>query len=379
MTQEWSGFWTTSGVGDGVDTGYTQTQLATLLHALAAGGDADTGVEPDYGDALAVAAGTEKVTMGTGMAAVYGYLYVNPVDIDFTVISPVASTRIDRVVLRADWNTQTVRAVVLNGAEGGSAPSLTQSSGSVWEIPIAQFSVTVGGTITVTDQRKFLGGSADTPETSKATPLTLVLRDANARAKIGAPSVASDIARKDTVDNHAALKGSDYVHGSTPAATPGALIARDGAGRARVEPPAVGADIARLDTVTGALGLVANAQTTYAAGELSVATSCINIATVSGIVTTGTTLLLILGDALLKGTSGNGIGTFFHMRAVVNAGTLLEERGVGVNENNTIGLGSHWAQVVSAGTHSVALQVYSNNAGKVSLRRLTVLAIKTGA
>lgn len=373
MTQEWSGFWTTSGVGDGADTGYTQTQLAILLHALAAGGDADTGVEPDYGDALAVAAGTEKVTMGTGMAAVYGYLYVNPVDIDFTVISPVASTRIDRIVLRADWNTQTVRAVVLEGDEGGAAPSLTQSSGSVWEIPIAQFSVTVGGTIIVTDQREFLGGSAGTPETSDATPLTLVLRDANARAKIGAPSVASDIARKDTVDNHAALKGSDYVHGSTPGDVAGALMARDGAGRARVAPPAVGADIARLDTFADMF----QCKTTVATGTVTVPTSYTTALTLSSIVTTRISNLVVYANVRFSHSSEN---VTLYGRCVLDGGQINEGfQGLGMYAmQNTVAFHTVFEDV-APGTHSITLEWYAGEGTTASARRMTVEVFPTGA
>mgnify|MGYP000989011952 CR=1 FL=1 len=374
MTQEWSGFWTTSGVGDGVDTGYTQTQLATLLHALAAGGDADTGVQPDYGDALAVAAGTEKVTMGTGMAAVYGYLYVNPVDIDFTVISPVASTRIDRVVLRADWNTQTVRAVVLNGAEGGSAPSLTQSSGSIWEIPIAQFSVTVGGTIIVTDQRKFLGGTEGTTETSDAAPLTLVLRDANARAKIGAPSAASDIARKDTVDNHAALTGSS-AHGAVSAATANKIITRDKNGRAQVAAPSADADIARLDTFKDLMvsgGASSTGRMTASVGSYA------TLLTVSGLVTTRVCNLLVMASVR---SSGNSLGNSTTIRFTLDGATSS----LSMTSNNVNGITntvshSYCFKNVAPGTHSVVLEGQMHrDQGIIANRSLTVWAIPTGA
>jgi hypothetical protein len=40
--------------------------------------------------------------------------------------------------------------------------------------------------------------------TSAATANRIMMRDANGRAKVAAPSASDDIARKDTVDNHAA-------------------------------------------------------------------------------------------------------------------------------------------------------------------------------
>ena len=76
----------------------------------------------------------------------------------------------------------------------------------------------------------------------------LVLRDANGRAQVAAPSVAADIARLDTVTTHAAL--TTTAHGAVSAPTINTIILRDASGRAQVAAPAVAADIARLDTVT---------------------------------------------------------------------------------------------------------------------------------
>jgi len=75
--------------------------------------------------------------------------------VPLTVPTPSSATRIDRVVLRADWTARTVEAALLQGVEGGGAPSLTQTAGVTWEIPLAQLTVTTGGAITVTDQRAY--------------------------------------------------------------------------------------------------------------------------------------------------------------------------------------------------------------------------------
>jgi len=44
--------------------------------------------------------------------------------------------------------------------------------------------------------------------TSAATANTIIMRDSAGRAKVAAPSASDDIARKDTVDNHAGVTSS---------------------------------------------------------------------------------------------------------------------------------------------------------------------------
>lgn len=80
-----------------------------------------------------------------------------------------------------------------------------------------------------------------------ATANTVILRDANGRAQVAAPSAAADIARKDTVDAHANLTST--AHGAVSAPTASTLMARDASGRAQVAAPSAAADIARKDTV----------------------------------------------------------------------------------------------------------------------------------
>ena len=111
------------------------------------------GVMPGDGDELAVSGTSSPVSVGTGGAWVNGKYYRNSAALDIAVATPVASTRIDRIVLRADYTAQTVRAVRLAGSEGGAAPALTQSDGVTWEISLAQVSITTAGVITVTSER----------------------------------------------------------------------------------------------------------------------------------------------------------------------------------------------------------------------------------
>jgi hypothetical protein len=94
------------------------------------------------------------------------------------------------------------------------------------------------------------------PHSATASPTAdrLVLRDAAGRAQVVAPSVAADIVNKGTLDTHAALTGSS-AHGAVSAPTASQLMTRDAAGRAQVVAPSVAADIA---TKGYADGLLAN-------------------------------------------------------------------------------------------------------------------------
>ena len=111
------------------------------------------GVAPGIGSELAVSGTSSPVTVGTGRAWVNGKYYKNTAALTIAVATPVAATRIDRIVLRADYTAQTVRAVRLAGVEGGAAPALTQSDGVTWEISLATVTITTAGAITVTSER----------------------------------------------------------------------------------------------------------------------------------------------------------------------------------------------------------------------------------
>lgn len=89
--------------------------------------------------------------------------------------------------------------------------------------------------------------------TVAATANKAVHRNAAGRAKVAAPSVAADIARKDTVDIHAALAAAG-IHGSAVAAIANKLIHRNASSRAQIATPSAAADIANksyVDSVAG--------------------------------------------------------------------------------------------------------------------------------
>lgn len=108
------------------------------------------------GDELAVSGTSSPVSVAAGAAVVNGKFYKNTAAADVAIPTPSGATRIDRIVLRADYSAQTVRMARKAAAEGtGNAPTLTQDDGVTWEISLAQVSITTAGVITVTDERDF--------------------------------------------------------------------------------------------------------------------------------------------------------------------------------------------------------------------------------
>lgn len=150
--------WTTNGTGDGISGGYTQAKFTDWQEALLVSVAASKGVS-SFGSSLFVSASggsASPVTIENGAAMVKGFFYRNDAAGTLNIPTPAAATRIDRIVLRADWGSQVVRFQRVAGNEGGGTPALTQTDETTWEIPIATVSITVGGVATVTDGRSFL-------------------------------------------------------------------------------------------------------------------------------------------------------------------------------------------------------------------------------
>lgn len=154
MTEQ-SGFWDSTGTGDGAVGGYTETQLYQHLEALFLRTKASECVLKNFLNALAVTGATSPVAINTGAAVVAGFWYINDASVNIAIPTPAVSTRIDRIILRVSWSAQTVRLVRLAGTEGGAAPTLTQTLNTTYEVSLAQVSITTGGAITLTDERQY--------------------------------------------------------------------------------------------------------------------------------------------------------------------------------------------------------------------------------
>ncbi|NUP19883.1 MAG: hypothetical protein HOZ81_28145 [Streptomyces sp.] len=135
------------------------------------------GVAGDPSQAAVVTAGTGlTVTVrAEAFANVRGFAWYSgssSVTLAITANSS-GSTRIDRVVLRLDRSTWTVRAVVKTGTPGSGAPGLTQDA-AVYEVPLARVTLLSGaGTVTVTREELYIGARVRpcTSTTRNPTPM----------------------------------------------------------------------------------------------------------------------------------------------------------------------------------------------------------------
>lgn len=156
-------FWTTGATGDGLNP-YTQAELVNFVWRKFFGVGANEGVLKGVGGELEVTGTSSPVAVADGAAVCYGFPYENDASANVAIPTPSSATRIDLVVLRVDWSAQTVRITRVAGTEGAGAPSLTQTAGTTWDIPLAQCSITTGGVITVTDTREFAHFSSGVDE-----------------------------------------------------------------------------------------------------------------------------------------------------------------------------------------------------------------------
>jgi len=92
---------------------------------------------------------TSNVEVKIGAALVTGTLYWTDATETLAVAANASgNARIDTVILRKDYVLQTIRLIVLQGTPAASpvSPTLTQSAGSSWEIPLADIAVANGFT-----------------------------------------------------------------------------------------------------------------------------------------------------------------------------------------------------------------------------------------
>jgi hypothetical protein len=176
--------WNTNGVGDGA-ADITRAQWIDFFRMLFLRDYTTQGVATGFLNALAVSStGNNNVRVASGGAVVRGFLYQNTANVDHTVTSPVADTGF-RVVLRADWDAQTVRQdVVMNTTGVTDPPALVQIELDTWEISLATGTITSGGVISVT--------SAPTSMYYNTKVNTVMVDDAAITAAKLAAAVAGD-------------------------------------------------------------------------------------------------------------------------------------------------------------------------------------------
>jgi len=153
-----SGYWTTSGAPSGHQVAsYTQA-IAAKANAIVAACSGFEGVAPGYLNSLVGSVpGANTARIGTGGAVVDGQWYKNDAAYDVTIPSAVGggNTRIDRVVLRVTWASFQCIITRIAGTDAASptAPAITQTPGTTYDIMLYQALVNTSGTVTLTDER----------------------------------------------------------------------------------------------------------------------------------------------------------------------------------------------------------------------------------
>lgn len=233
---ESSRFWTTNATGDGPVGGYTQQQFYDFMRKVfITDQEATRGVVLGEQGGLACSGTASPIAVAAGSAIVYGFFYESTASVNLTVTTPSVGTTGGRVILRAGWSAQTVRLVAVRNTDGQIAiPALTQSAGSTWEISLYTFTITTGGVITLTDDRKYLEIGSKVIQDGVETAS---IKDANVTlAKMAANSVDSsqivagavDLAHMSasSVDSSQIVNGAvDTVHVAALNITQGLLAA----------------------------------------------------------------------------------------------------------------------------------------------------------
>lgn len=148
-------FWNTTGVGDG-PTGYGESDLTEWMRqSIISSQQGSEGVLAGVGGQLAVSGTTSPLSVAAGSAYVQGIFYQNTSPVSLSLATPAGTTG-HRVVLRADYAANTVRVTLLSSPDGtSSAPALTQSAGSTWDISLATLTIDSNGDVVVTDARDY--------------------------------------------------------------------------------------------------------------------------------------------------------------------------------------------------------------------------------
>jgi len=148
----WDGDSTAGGIGDCGP--YTAEFGAEINRALYMDSDEvdERGPLAGWYDDLGVIPTTPismNVTVRSGAALVYGRWYENSADLNLAIANNAAGlTRYDRVVLRASWAAQTIRAAIVQGVAGAGVPALTQIALTTWEVPLATVTV-INGAVSI--------------------------------------------------------------------------------------------------------------------------------------------------------------------------------------------------------------------------------------
>lgn len=149
-------FWTTNAAGSGdQQASYSQADFAEMFRSLANGVIAN---HPTLNDLVCSDGGANTVDVATGAAVVDGIGFINDAVENVNVPSAVGggNTRIDRIVIRVDWAGYEATLHRIAGTDAGSptAPAITTTSETTYDLKLCQVLVDTSGNVTVTDERE---------------------------------------------------------------------------------------------------------------------------------------------------------------------------------------------------------------------------------
>jgi len=164
---------------------FEQQPTTEAQYAALAGEWQDSGVVGGYGSAgLAVTASGSGMTVSVapGGAILRGTYYENTDAVSLTIGTASGSPRIDLVVVRMNPDTNTTVLAVVAGTPAASpvAPTLTQATGGIFEIELAQVAVSASAVAIaaadLTDRRKFVGSRVGVWKTDTRPPTPRLYR-----------------------------------------------------------------------------------------------------------------------------------------------------------------------------------------------------------
>lgn len=136
-------FWAAPTVGDGASN-YTQDDMFTWIKRTF--GD---GVMRGYANELRVTGASLSVNVLTGAAIVNGAPYESTAPVNLAIPHPTSGTTGHTVALRWDDTANTVRVALVSSPDGISTPPVLTHTPPVWEIRLADVTITTGNVITV--------------------------------------------------------------------------------------------------------------------------------------------------------------------------------------------------------------------------------------
>jgi hypothetical protein len=227
MTER-SRFWDGTTVGDAAtDAPYdAPTEFARVMRSLNPaievtvhkGGVLNTATGYNAYNFTAPGGGIARIASGLGNNT--GTWHESDANVDIAIPTPASATRIDRITMRKTWATQVVRLTRIAGAEGGGAPAITQTLGTIWDVPICQVQITTGGVITFpVDERPFISNAThlhtDTSQGGTVSHTALTTIGTNTHAQLDTAVAASAAHASGAANSHPTIDSTLASHTSS--------------------------------------------------------------------------------------------------------------------------------------------------------------------